>query len=303
MSAGGDRTRREVPECGYVGFEETARCRHCGYDSHVPPPAAASAPVSQSEPQPPLSGVADEAPRRMVGRRHHRPPIASASWISGARGRDRSRPSTPPRSTPSGTVRRSGAAPGTAAAGGAARPPTVRAAVRPAGRSGDQRRACSTCRVAADAAPGRTTPCRDRAGVAAGARLPPACSSIGLARAASRCVVVYLTVRLSGLTMARGRDRPDRAAGGVPARAVLSPTWSRSPLRWSDARQDGVRTTGGGRRRRGAAGDGGLRALVAVAGRHGRTRLLPALFDGASDGRARPARRDPRGAGVGRVPS
>jgi uncharacterized RDD family membrane protein YckC len=33
----------KCPKCGYVGYEETVRCRHCGYDFSFAPAAAASA--------------------------------------------------------------------------------------------------------------------------------------------------------------------------------------------------------------------------------------------------------------------
>jgi hypothetical protein len=48
----------KCPKCGYVGFEETARCRHCGYDFAFA--AAAAVPVALSTPHPPVSDVIDE---------------------------------------------------------------------------------------------------------------------------------------------------------------------------------------------------------------------------------------------------
>jgi uncharacterized RDD family membrane protein YckC len=51
----------KCPKCGYVGFEHTGRCRHCGYDFSFtavaePPPAAAASVTARSA----TTSVADE---------------------------------------------------------------------------------------------------------------------------------------------------------------------------------------------------------------------------------------------------
>jgi len=48
----------KCPKCGYVGFEESPRCRHCGYDFSfvAAAEAATSAPIASA----PLRGAADE---------------------------------------------------------------------------------------------------------------------------------------------------------------------------------------------------------------------------------------------------
>ncbi len=187
----------KCPKCGYVGFEETARCRHCGYDFTFA--AAAAVPVAQSEPQPPLSGVVDE--------------VLGARLLTTSPATDRlgfldlpaleaeiETPVTPPRSS----VQELFADP----APPPARPPLAvrRGSDRPRSRPTTQvvRRSAGgllDMPLAADAPTGTETP----AAIGPGSLLARTAAGIvdlavlgGIATA-----VVYLTVRLSGLTMAQ----------------------------------------------------------------------------------------------------
>lgn len=55
----------KCPKCAYVGFEETDRCRHCGYDfSMAPSPVAASVPAARlDDPRPRQYAAAVRAER------------------------------------------------------------------------------------------------------------------------------------------------------------------------------------------------------------------------------------------------
>ena len=140
----------KCPKCGYVGFEETPRCRHCGYDfSFAAPVDAATA--GRSPPARPRccrpSAWPTSSSRRAGSRRRRR----STGWVSSTSSVSTIEPAGPLVDLPLATVTPSDLF---ADSPPPARPPlAVRRASRTAAQPADDAGAapagdesCSTCR-------------------------------------------------------------------------------------------------------------------------------------------------------------
>ncbi len=193
----------KCPKCGYVGFAETPRCRHCGYDFSFAPPvdAVATVPVAAAVAAAPrVSSVADEF--FAAGRVETPPSLDQLGFVDLERLDDQ--PSGPLVDLPLATATPSDLF---ADSPPPARPPLAvrRGQERPRSRPTTQvlrRPATSLLDVpvhddpAADVVvEGPPRPAAMAARIAAGLLDVALLGGIAL-------VVVYLTVRLAGLTMA-----------------------------------------------------------------------------------------------------
>ncbi len=246
----------KCPKCGYVGFEESPRCRHCGYDfSFVAAAEAATVGSGARRRSPPLSSTADEffaaARRGDASASLDRLGFVDLRAIRRRSGRGRSSTCRWPnrrRRICSTTRRRR-------------RGRRWRCAGRPIGRAAGRRR--KWCRrpaislldvpVAPDVRRDRRRRRRARVGVArrAGRRRPARRRAAGGNRARGR-LPHRAAVRADD---GRHRLPAAGAAGGVPARPGRRLSRRVHRVRRSDPRQDGTRRARR-RRRRGGAGRG-----------------------------------------------
>ena len=187
----------KCPKCGYVGYEETVRCRHCGYDFSFAAAAAASV-GTLVEPGPPLAGLADEF---LGAGRSGAPPTDRLGFVDlPALDREPAAPMDPPRSVGSDLFADAApppARPPLAVRRGSDRPksrPTTQVVRRSATSLLDAAPADAAAVATNDASPSGPSPIFTR--LVAGILDLAVLGGIGWA-------VVYFTVRLAGLTMAQ----------------------------------------------------------------------------------------------------
>jgi len=285
----------KCPKCGYVGFEESARCRHCGYDftfaAALDLPAApavvspAVAAASAAVPAEPPAGVADEfftepgdgeapsldrlgfvdlqaldppAGGPLADLPLAEPPAATPSDLF-----DSPPPARPPLAVRRGTER-----------------PRSRPTTQVVRRMPSSLLDADLPPVAADAAPANAEGDASSGPASLAARLAAGAIDLGLLTAIG-LVVVYLTVRLSGLTMAEvGRLPVAPLAAFLLGLAVSYLTsFTACGGQTLGKMATGVRVVADD----GAVppGAAALRAVTALAGAAlGGLGFLPALFDG-----------------------